>query len=457
MRWSIKWLMVLSLLLFPLLWSGCRGGQVPVSPAPLTDDSPQYQYQQLEKDLAEARQQQVDVLAPATFAEANANLVDAGKAMEKGTELSGILLKISYGRTQLQNAKERAQIARTVLDDVIKARDLANKAGAASIGEDYEKVEKDFLKLTSEIEKDNLSWVQRHKMGVTSAFDQLELRAIKNQALSKVRETLTLAKKEKAEEYAPQTLQVAQARLQEVDDFINGQRYDRQEIAKRVNEAQFQADRLLQVNRAAQRFKETKPEDNVLMVENILYQIGNALEAPDLRNEPFATQGENIQNAVAAIRQNQELCNQKIQDRESQLEATQQQIAAMQTATEEKIQHLEGRTREEQAEKERLAAEKRFNELYSQVQNIFPVEDAEVYQQAGQLIIRLKAMQFPVGQAVIIPENYALLSKVQQAIATFEKPMVTIEGHTDSTGTAKTNEELSQKRADAVRQYLIAN
>ena len=35
--------------------------------------------------------------------------------------------------------------------------------------------------------------------------------------------------------------------------------------------------------------------------------------------------------------------------------------------------------------------------------------------------------------------------------------MVTIEGHTDSTGSAQTNKVLSQKRAEAVKTYLVAN
>jgi outer membrane protein OmpA-like peptidoglycan-associated protein len=50
-----------------------------------------------------------------------------------------------------------------------------------------------------------------------------------------------------------------------------------------------------------------------------------------------------------------------------------------------------------------------------------------------------------------------LLSKVQRAIRTFGVPEVIIGGHTDSTGSEDLNEHLSQKRADAVRQYFVAN
>jgi OOP family OmpA-OmpF porin len=73
------------------------------------------------------------------------------------------------------------------------------------------------------------------------------------------------------------------------------------------------------------------------------------------------------------------------------------------------------------------------------------------------LVIRLKAIQFPVGQAIIMPNNYPLLTTVQKAISTFGKPDVVIEGHTDSTGSEALNQQLSQRRAEAVKQYLVYN
>jgi len=62
-----------------------------------------------------------------------------------------------------------------------------------------------------------------------------------------------------------------------------------------------------------------------------------------------------------------------------------------------------------------------------------------------------------VGQAVIMPDNYGLLNKVQRAIRTFGEPDVVIEGHTDTTGSDEVNEHLSQERAESVRNYLVAN
>ena len=132
------------------------------------------------------------------------------------------------------------------------------------------------------------------------------------------------------------------------------------------------------------------------------------------------------------------------------------------------IADLEAQTRQERVAKERLAvasrlvqvrleAERQFQRQFDEVARQFTPEEADVYKQGNRLVIRLLAMQFPVGKHVIMPWNYLLLSKVQQAVRRFDAPEVIIEGHTDSTGSAELNEHLSEQRADAVRQYLVAN
>jgi OOP family OmpA-OmpF porin len=127
------------------------------------------------------------------------------------------------------------------------------------------------------------------------------------------------------------------------------------------------------------------------------------------------------------------------------------------TALEHKLTGVQGVSREQAIAKSRLSEESAFNEQFNTVQRYFDSDEAEVYKQSGNLVIRLRGIKFPVGQATLTPENYTLLSKVQRAIQTFDQPKVTIEGHTDSTGSTQINQELSQKRAEAVKTYLVAN
>ena len=165
-----------------------------------------------------------------------------------------------------------------------------------------------------------------------------------------------------------------------------------------------------------------------------------------MRDQSFDNQVENIIASAKAQQADHQFMVQKAKDQQNEIDQLQNKIA-----------DLEGLSRKEQKEKERLLAEKRFNQQLSSVQGFFEPNEAEVYKKENQVIIRLKAMNFPVGQSVIMPENYVLLSKVQRAIRLFGEPEVIIGGHTDSTGPEELNEHLSQQRAEAVRQYFVAN
>ena len=63
---------------------------------------------------------------------------------------------------------------------------------------------------------------------------------------------------------------------------------------------------------------------------------------------------------------------------------------------------------------------------------------------------------FDTGKATIKPVSFPLLDDVAEALKQHaEVKQVRIEGHTDSTGSAKLNTSLSKKRAQAVRAYLV--
>lgn len=88
----------------------------------------------------------------------------------------------------------------------------------------------------------------------------------------------------------------------------------------------------------------------------------------------------------------------------------------------------------------------------------FTTEEAEVYKQGDNILIRLKGMEFPSAKATIQSKNYPLLSKVQKVIGEFgTDSAVTIEGHTDSIGGKQINHQLSTQRAMAVKEYLESN
>ena len=408
--------------------------------------NPAEEVNRFDSEISNAQKSQVNVLAPISFGKAEKYLNDAKEAWAGGDEISEILEDIISGRIQLQRAEEMAQVARTTLPSVIKARELARAAGATSLGEDYVKAEKQFLNLTKAIEKNDLKYAQNNRDKVGAAFDQLEVRAIKEQKLGEARKLIDQAEEEGAKKLAPQTLEIAEQKLKDADVFISEHRYEREKIQQKSSEALFQAERLLEVTRQSKKIKEIEPEQISLWVEGILSKTASTLSAPDMRNESFDTQRENVLGSISALQEDKQFLASQDKAHVEEIESLKQQIAL-----------LEGKTKEEQAAIERLEKEKRFNELFNEVTGYFSTGEAEVYKQGNRLIIRLRAIQFPVGQSIIMPDNYGLLSKVQRAIRTFGEPDIVIEGHTDTTESEEVSEHLSQERAESVRKYLVAN
>jgi outer membrane protein OmpA-like peptidoglycan-associated protein len=411
----------------------CAGGTVKVEPIP-TSQKPVEQVSLLEKEINNARNNQLNILAPTWFSKAENSLNRARKGLENEDKLSEVLKNVTYGRAHLQRAKEVENQVRTALTDVIKARELARAAGATKFGEDYAKVEEQFFRLVKAIEKNNQRWARNNKAKVISTFNELELLAIKG-ILDDVRKLIKEAEKSGAKKFTPQTFKVAQDKLRDVDVFISQHRYEKEEIHKQVNEAFFEARRLLQMIRHSNKINKMQPEQIALWIEGMLYSTSTKLSAPDVRDQDFETQAENILSSVTALLEDHKFIVQKVKTQQADLEHLRTQVAST----------------------ERLTEEKRFQQLFSEVQSYFDPKDAEVYKRGNQLVIRLKAIHFPVGKDYIMPSNYTLLNKVQRAIRSFGESNVVIEGHTDSTGSDALNKHLSQRRAEAVREYFVAN
>jgi outer membrane protein OmpA-like peptidoglycan-associated protein len=68
----------------------------------------------------------------------------------------------------------------------------------------------------------------------------------------------------------------------------------------------------------------------------------------------------------------------------------------------------------------------------------------------------LEKVQFELGSAKLLEVSFPLLDEVGRVLQENEQiTVIQIEGHTDSTGGAPRNRELSRQRADSVREYLI--
>ncbi len=83
-----------------------------------------------------------------------------------------------------------------------------------------------------------------------------------------------------------------------------------------------------------------------------------------------------------------------------------------------------------------------------------PDKKPEIAVEKGKAII-LEGVKFASGSARLTPQSKIILDKVVRTLQEYPEIQVEIRGYTDNTGSLAGNMRLSQKRAEAVRAYLI--
>ena len=177
------------------------------------------------------------------------------------------------------------------------------------------------------------------------------------------------------------------------------------------------------------------------------------------------------------------------EQQQAELQAQQQQIEAQAAAAQEAADDALGKLQDAQnqlaeAEQQRQQAEAQAQQYQSQAQQAqFEAQQAErekqqVIQQQEQLRARLREqlnqvlqtrdtarglivsmpdVLFAFGKYTLKPEARERLAKISGIILAYPDLKLQIEGHTDSIGSDEYNQELSEKRADTVKAYLISN
>src|SRR5437868_6789025 len=101
-----------------------------------------------------------------------------------------------------------------------------------------------------------------------------------------------------------------------------------------------------------------------------------------------------------------------------------------------------------------LAAGAVGNYLDKQAQELKEV--AETKRTKDGILVDLKSkLLFTTDSAVLKPEAVEQVAKLGEILAKYPDDRIRVQGHTDSTGTAAHNEELSLRRAQAVREVLL--
>lgn len=99
----------------------------------------------------------------------------------------------------------------------------------------------------------------------------------------------------------------------------------------------------------------------------------------------------------------------------------------------------------------RLAAEKKAQEAKDALAKIMAVKE----EPRGTVITLSGSVLFASGEYKLLPSAQESLNRVADALKNMAEHTFVVEGHTDNVGKDAVNQELSRKRAEAVRDYLV--
>jgi len=447
------------LLLFALLLTSSAG----------LSEAAETAFDKLRAEINAFKQSEDHFFAPATITRAEAYLGAALLADENGKEddASSALAK---AREKLHEARNTAQTFRTkhaqllrarraamdaiaVLPDTVNPLDPANpqvltKQGDAVLSLAVQAMEAGELNQSQE------------KAGQALDYYQQALNAAIPVLLEQASRLLSKASSARAKRYAPQTWQMARdevARLRSYADGLSDQIPARPSLAVKL------AEQALLLARQVREWRKHNDSHEKLFLEarRQRTRLAQALGMPVDADNPLADvalqdifhaanklraeleqERQLHQQQLAALRKQHEIELQEklAAQRQELLSAREAQLASMKEAFRAKLER-------ETFEKKRL----------EQVRKLFNKGEVDILVNAdGSLLIRLVALKFPSGRSEVAKKYFDLLARVKAALDIYGDRHYRIEGHTDNRGDVKLNQKLSLKRAEAVRDFLIA-
>jgi outer membrane protein OmpA-like peptidoglycan-associated protein len=146
-----------------------------------------------------------------------------------------------------------------------------------------------------------------------------------------------------------------------------------------------------------------------------------------------------------------------VQAQQAQAAAQQAQAAAQQTQAQlDQAQAAAQQTQAQLDQTKQLLAERDAEARLLRVQNELARIASTRSEQRGVIVTLSGGILFDTGKTSLKPGAKSTLTKIAKQLQTDPSLKIAVEGHTDNVGKAAKNQALSEKRANAVRDYLVS-
>jgi len=397
---------------------------------------------QTDEAFKAANAARANVLAPKNYGDAAKHYRDAEDKLQRNRSIESIKKDLNEAALSLRQAVDATRIASVTLTSAIQARNDAEEASAAQFAADlWRDAEEKFAMAAMRLEGGNVNSARSRASNAEKLYRDAELAAIQANYLDETRRLIKQANDDRVDRDAPKTLAKAISLLAQAEKSLRENRYDTDEPRSLARQAKYEVKHAMYLARTLKpvRERDVSLEDFALASERPIERIAGTLDQ-------VAELDQGSEGPTMAITAKIEA----LQKDAYELSERRTQIMALES----EIQSLE---RELGTKSQRLAAQEQQRQKFRQIENMFGADEAQVFTQGENVLIRPIGLIFPTGSAQIETEYFAILRKVQDAIRVFPNTLVVVEGHTDSFGGDETNLTLSQDRAQSVRKYLLAN
>jgi outer membrane protein OmpA-like peptidoglycan-associated protein len=378
---------------------------------------------------------------------------DAESALKDGNSIEDINQKLIQAIDYYKKAIDTATLMSANFIDLMKIRQLALNAGAEeNFTKLWKEAEGNFIDASDEYNDKNIEKVKKYSGAASELYKEAELNGLKYRYLNDVRVTIAKAEDNNLMKSAPVTLKKSKQLVQDAENILDANRYDTLKAKNTASQALYELNHGLYMQSLFKKMNEQEKttEDLVLSWEEPLIKISSEFKLKAYFDNGFENITSQIINNI-----NDERAKTALAEKESlKLNATIDELKKTIEENKIKIAAIES---ENAKYKTQFAESEKNTKLIESVSTMFLPSEAEIVRNGDLIIIRLVNLIFPSNKSSIDPQYFSLLTKVQKAIQIFPSCTVVVEGHTDSQGDSQKNITLSQARADAVFQYLMAN
>jgi|TARA_Y100000766_G_C18913680_1_gene609743 outer membrane protein OmpA-like peptidoglycan-associated protein len=353
-------------------------------------------------------------------------------------------------------ASAQVKEANYVFDDVFTARKKALNVNAhVLVKEQFNEAEVQFRKMLAQLEDGEDDRAKRDLNDVKNQFLAAELAALKTNMLSFAEQALASAKKQDLDDSAPVLLAQAQDEYRLALDTLEADRTNIVQANVHANKTISLVNRAKHLTDIQQYFENSdfSEEQKILWFQEQLAYVMSPLHSEMAFDTPTKDIVSDSRRLIAQELEEAQSLLLTIQTLESEL--SQAKLLAAESET--RLQRDKDQAvLQAQMEVQRQQQAKREEDArFAGVQALFLENEATVYRQLDNVLIRAHGFSFRPGSSEIESNNFALLNKITEAISRFDNPRIKISGHTDSTGSSELNLSLSEARALTVADFLV--